>query len=102
VQFDDARSALDEGGIAHIGDIDGGRSMTTITLIEAKSKLAELIHQLKPGDEVVITLDQQPVAKLVGQFPPARQPRRPGSAKGTLVIQQDDDGHLTDFAEHMP
>ena len=37
----------------------------TITVEEAQAKLKELIHQLAPGDEVVITENQQPVAELV-------------------------------------
>ena len=40
------------------------RAMSTITLQEAQARLSELIHRLTPGDEVVITEDNQPVAKL--------------------------------------
>ena len=40
---------------------------TTITIEEAQAKLKELIHQLAPGDEVIITENQQPVAKLVNE-----------------------------------
>jgi prevent-host-death family protein len=76
--------------------------MTTVTLHEAKSKLADLIHQLQPGDEVLITENQQPVAKLVGQATPLLEPRKAGSAKGKLTVVQDDDEHLRDFAESMP
>ena len=35
----------------------------TITVEEAQAKLKELIHQLAPGEEVVITENQQPIAK---------------------------------------
>ena len=38
---------------------------TSITVEEAQANLKELIHQLAPGDEVIITENQQPVAKLV-------------------------------------
>jgi hypothetical protein len=31
-----------------------------------------------------------------------REPRRPGSAKGKLVILTEDDTHLEDFKEYMP
>jgi prevent-host-death family protein len=71
---------------------------TTVTLEEAKARLAELIEHLSPGDEIVITREQQPVAKLVSSRP-ARKPRQPGSGKGMLTIVGDDDEHLKDFQE---
>jgi antitoxin (DNA-binding transcriptional repressor) of toxin-antitoxin stability system len=74
---------------------------TTVTLEQAKARLAELIEHLCPGDEIVITRGQQPVAKLVSSHP-ARKPRQPGSGKGMLTIVSDDDEHLEDFQEYMP
>ena len=47
--------------------------MTTVTLQEAQAKLPELVHNLTPDDELVITENDQPVAKLVA--PPAAKPR---------------------------
>ena len=44
----------------------------TITIDEAQAKLRELIHQLAPGEEVIITENQEPVAKLVSQSPKPR------------------------------
>lgn len=39
---------------------------------------------------------------LVPELPPApRQPRRPGSAKGKLIIHSDDEEHLNDFREYL-
>lgn len=76
--------------------------MGTVTIEEAQAKLVELIDQLAPGEEVVITRNQQPVAKLVGQQPPIRKPRRPGSAKGKPMILAEDDEHLEDFQDYMP
>jgi prevent-host-death family protein len=75
--------------------------MSIVTIEEAQAKLAELIDKLAPGEEVIITRNQQPVAKLVGQERPVRKPRRPGSAKGKLSILAEDDEHLKDFAEYM-
>jgi prevent-host-death family protein len=75
--------------------------MSTVTLEEAQAKLPELIDKLVPGEEVIITRNEQPVAKLVGQQRPIRQPRRPGSAKGKLVILAEDDEHLKDFKDYM-
>ena len=76
--------------------------MPTVTIEEAQAKLRELIDELAPGEEVIITRNQQPVAKLVGQQRPMRKPRQPGSAKGKLVILTEDDAHLKDFKEYMP
>jgi prevent-host-death family protein len=76
--------------------------MSIVTIEEAQAKLAELIDRLAPGEEVIITRNQQPVAKLVGQERPVRKPRRPGSAKGKLIILAEDDEHLEDFKDYMP
>ena len=75
--------------------------MSTVTVEEAQAKLPELIDKLVPGEEVIITRNEQPVAKLVGQQRPIRKPRRPGSAKGKLVILAEDDIHLKDFKDYM-
>ncbi len=73
----------------------------TITVEEAQAHLKELIGNLAPGEELVITEGQRPVAKIVGQGVPARKPRRAGSAKGKLIILEEDDEHLKDFEEYM-
>ena len=39
--------------------------MSSLTVKEAQSRLSEVIHNLQPGDEVVITENDQPVAPLV-------------------------------------
>ena len=75
--------------------------MMTITIEEAQARLPQLIDQLAPGEEVVISDGQRPVAKLVGQGAPPRKPRTPGSGKGKLIILQEDDEHLRDFQEYM-
>jgi prevent-host-death family protein len=71
----------------------------TITVEEAQAKLKELIHQLAPGEEVVITENQQPVAKLVSEQPKEKPGLRPppGLGKGLITILSDDDEHLKDF-----
>jgi antitoxin (DNA-binding transcriptional repressor) of toxin-antitoxin stability system len=74
---------------------------TTVSLEEAQARLTELIEHLSPGDEIIITREQQPVAKLVGSRQ-ARKPRQPGNCKGMLTIVSDDDEHLEDFKEYMP
>ena len=75
----------------------------TITVEEAQAHLKELIGKLAPGEEVVITDDNNPVAKLVGQPSPRSRLRPPpGLGKGMITIVSDDDDHLKDFADYMP
>jgi prevent-host-death family protein len=74
----------------------------TVTVEEAQAKLKELIHRLAPGEEVVITDNQQPVAKLVGE----RLDRRPrpaaGLGKGSILYMAPDfDEPLAEFQEYM-
>ncbi len=75
--------------------------MRTLTLEEVQAKLPEIIDKLVTGEELIITRNNQPVAKLVGQQRLVRQPRQPGNCKGMLIIVSDDDEHLKDFAEYM-
>lgn len=74
---------------------------TTVTLQEAQARLGELIAGLIAGEELVITQDDRPVAKLVKQSAAPHPPRQPGSAKGKLVVHAEDDEHLTDFKEYL-
>lgn len=74
---------------------------TTISIEEAQAKLAEIIGRLAPGEEVIITRNDQPVARLVPQSSVSRQRRQPGSARGVLVINSEDEEHLKDFEEYM-
>jgi prevent-host-death family protein len=71
----------------------------TNTVDEAQAKLAELIGRLTLGEEIVITRNYEPVAKLVGQRPLELSPRIPGNCKGTITLAVEDDEHLKDFAE---
>ena len=73
---------------------------TTIPIEEAQAKLKELIHHLAPGDEVLITENRRPVAKLVGQ-PNPRGQRQPGLCKGMITLLVEDDEHLEGFREYM-
>jgi antitoxin (DNA-binding transcriptional repressor) of toxin-antitoxin stability system len=75
--------------------------MSNVTLEEAQARLPDLIHELVPGQEVLITENERPVAKLVGQAADSRHPV-PGRCKGMLTILSDDDEHLEDFKEYMP
>ena len=75
--------------------------MATVTIQEAQANLPDLIHKLTPGDELVITENNQPVAKLVASNPSKPRPL-PGRCKGMLTILADDEEHLEHFKEYMP
>jgi prevent-host-death family protein len=75
-----------------------------ITVEEAQAKLKELIRQLAPGEEVIITENQQPVAKLVSEQPRPAKPSRPGPGlcKGMITYMAADfDAPLEDMREYM-
>lgn len=77
---------------------------TTITMAEAQAKLPELVAHMESGEEIIITQDHKPVARLMREQSAVRKPRKPrkaGSAKGKLIILQEDDEHLKDFEEYM-
>ena len=74
-----------------------------ISVEEAQAKLKEIIHQLSPGEDLVITENQQPVAKLVGGRPKPSVPRSgPGLCRGAIVYMAPDfDAPLDDLKEYM-
>jgi antitoxin (DNA-binding transcriptional repressor) of toxin-antitoxin stability system len=74
---------------------------TTMAVEDIKLTLPELLDRLTPGDEVVLTRNQQPVAKLVSEAPRIRQPRKAGNCIGMIRIVAEDEEHLDDFAEYL-
>ncbi len=79
--------------------------MTTIvTMEEAASHLRELIHQLAPGEELLITENNEPVAKLVSEVAKPKFGLRPppGLGKGMITfIAEDFDAPLDCMKEYM-
>lgn len=73
--------------------------MITITIQEAQATLSDLIHRLAAGDEVTITENDQPVAKLV-HTPPGRIPQF-GTLAGTVLSMEHFDDPLEEFEEYM-
>jgi antitoxin (DNA-binding transcriptional repressor) of toxin-antitoxin stability system len=74
----------------------------TVTVEQAQAKLKELIGKLDSGDEIVITDNQQRVARIVSERSALKQRPGPGLCKDMISIVADDDEHLKDFAEYMP
>lgn len=77
--------------------------MTTITIEEAKVQLSELIQRLAPGEEIVITEGDRPVARLVAAeaAPEPRKVPRLGTLRGTVLSMEHFDDPLEDFEEYM-
>lgn len=75
--------------------------MDTVSLTHAQSNLAQLIHRLKPGEELVITENDRPVAKLIAAPPSATEPRRLGTLRGTVLSMEHFDDPLDEFEEYM-
>jgi prevent-host-death family protein len=75
--------------------------MSTVTIEEAQAKLSDLIHGLQPDEELVITENNQPVARLIATVP-SRPKRKLGTLKGTVLYMTPDfDAPLEDFKEYM-
>jgi antitoxin (DNA-binding transcriptional repressor) of toxin-antitoxin stability system len=74
----------------------------TIPIEEAAARLADLVLGLQPGDEIQLTAQDRPVARIVPE--PAREagsPRGFGACKGMLIINAEDSQHLDDFKDYM-
>jgi len=71
--------------------------MTQLDIGQAKSNLTELLNLAIQGEEIVITQDNKPVAKIS----PIKRPLKRGSAKGKVWISDDFDEPLEDFQEYM-
>ena len=73
---------------------------TQIELERAAGCLPSLVADLRDGDEIILTKDDVPVARIVGYSRPARK-RRLGTAKGLITIVDDFDEPLEEFEEYM-
>jgi antitoxin (DNA-binding transcriptional repressor) of toxin-antitoxin stability system len=71
----------------------------TLAIESITFSIPELLDRMSPGDEVILTKNQRPVAKLVSGLP---LPRQPGTLRGTVVhMAPDFDQPLEDFKEYM-
>jgi antitoxin (DNA-binding transcriptional repressor) of toxin-antitoxin stability system len=75
--------------------------MQTMSLDRAEGHLAEIVDKLNPGEEVILTRNDEPVA-ILRATPYEKARPVPGRGKGMLTVVSEDDEHLKDFAEYMP
>ncbi|ACK73958.1 prevent-host-death family protein (plasmid) [Gloeothece citriformis PCC 7424] len=61
--------------------------MVKLDIAQAKSNLSKLLDLAIQGEEIVITQDDQPVAKIS----PVKRPLKRGSAKGKVWMSEDFD-----------
>ena len=80
--------------------------MTTVTIEEAQSHLAEIINELAPGEEVVLTRENRPVA-TIRAAPMAesstRDPPKLGTLRETILYIAPDFDDIPDgFEDDVP
>ena len=71
-----------------------------VNIAQAKARFSELVRHALSGDEVVIARDNEPILKLV-PLTQGVQPRKPGSARGQVVMAADFDTTPDDFSEYV-
>ena len=71
--------------------------MTQLDISQAKAYLSKLLDLAIKGEEIVITQDNKPVAKIS----PIKRPLKRGSAKNQVWMSDDFDEPLEDFKEYM-
>lgn len=78
--------------------------MSKVSIEDAQARLAELIRDMSPGDELIITAGSRPVARLTTTTGPQETtPRQPGTLSGTVTwMAPDFDAPVPEFQGYMP
>jgi antitoxin (DNA-binding transcriptional repressor) of toxin-antitoxin stability system len=77
--------------------------MRTIEIEHAESHLAEIIENLSPGDEIVLTRGDKPVATIRATAPAPRTPPKFGTLRGSILyIAPDFDAIPEGFEDYLP
>ncbi|OWK34758.1 type II toxin-antitoxin system Phd/YefM family antitoxin [Fimbriiglobus ruber] len=75
--------------------------MSTLNLDDAQAHLREIVAGLQPGEEVVLTDNGQPLAKIVKTLRTS-WPCKAGSAAGKILYMAPDfNAPLDEFKEYM-
>ena len=78
--------------------------MREFSVQEAGRKLAELVELAKSGQTIVLMEDGVPVVGIHAVFPqlkPLKGPRQLDGAKGQIIMSDDFDDPLPEFADYM-
>ena len=77
--------------------------MTTVNMLDAKTRLSQLVQAVENGDEteIIIARNGKPAARLVAIEPVIRKPFQIGLAKGRLQIPEDFDALDSEVAVGM-
>jgi antitoxin (DNA-binding transcriptional repressor) of toxin-antitoxin stability system len=76
--------------------------VTTIPVGQAEGHLVELLRDLGPDDQIVLTEGGRLIARIVPEGQPATA-RRPGACKGMLeFLDERDDAMLEHFKAYLP
>jgi prevent-host-death family protein len=59
--------------------------LRVVTIRQAKATLSRLLKQVSEGEEVIITRDSKPVARLI-PVAEIKKKRKPGSMKGKISL----------------
>lgn len=73
----------------------------TIGVGDIATKLPAMIETLQKGDEILVTKNDNIVARVVGERTSLAPRPKAGFLKGKILIVSDDEDHLKDFAEYM-
>lgn len=71
-------------------------SRTTVNIYEAKTHLSRMIDRVAAGEEIVISRNGRPVARLCPLEPSKRNPIRFGLLDGQIKVAPDFDAPLPD------
>lgn len=77
--------------------------MQTMPLDQAEGRLAEIVERLAPGEEIVFTRDDKPVATIRALPATPCEPPRFGTLKGSILyIAPDFDAIPEGFGDYLP
>jgi len=68
-----------------------------VSLIEAATRLSDLVDAAIDGEEVILLNGDRPIAKITSIEVRKRRPAKAGSAKGLVWMSDDFDEPLEDF-----
>ncbi len=74
--------------------------MASLSVLEAQANLPTIVHRLAPGEEVILTENDQPIAKLVATAVQPRPTPRLGTQRGSVLSMKHFDDPLEEFEDY--